>query len=197
MSFDIRAHKNKQRAHFKEVRAQITPRQKARWDTAIVRHILALPAYQTCQTLLCYLPMEGEIDTRPLLESAWKAGKQVAVPYCIPGTREMDFYLIHSLDELAEGYCGILEPDPARAAELVDFDGCLCILPGLVFDMEGYRFGYGGGYYDRFLNGPYRGKPTAGVCYRVCTVKRLVRGMYDRPCDLLITETGAKKMKGQ
>ncbi|MCL2579329.1 MAG: 5-formyltetrahydrofolate cyclo-ligase [Oscillospiraceae bacterium] len=197
MSFDIREHKEKERAHFKAVRASITPRQKARWDTAIIRHLLVFPAYLECATLLCYLPVEGEINTVPLLEAAWKAGKRVGVPYCIPGTREMDFYLINSLDDLNSGYCGILEPNPNTAQKLTDFCGCLCVLPGLVFDMYGYRFGYGGGYYDRFLNNRYQGGTTVGLCYGACTVKRLIRGTYDHPCHALITETGSKKLKSQ
>ena len=192
--FNIRAHKGKRRAHFRGLRAQVDPRQKAAWDAAIIGNIQALPPYLECSTLLGYLPAEGEIDTLPLLEDAWRRGKRVAVPYCLPGTRIMEFYLIHSLQDLTKGSYGILEPDPALCQKLEDFSGCFCLAPGLAFDREGYRLGYGGGYYDRFLGGPYAGKPTAGACYNLCTVKKLPRGTYDLPCDYLITETKIKSL---
>ena len=194
MKFDIREHKKQQRAHFKAVRGDISPQQKARWDTAIIRHILALPTYRNCSTLLVYLPLDGEINTLPLLEHAWSQGRRVAIPYCVPGTRIVEFYIVHSLDDLVESAYGIPEPDPARHEKLSDFSGCFCLLPGLAFDLDGYRLGYGGGYYDRFLNGPYKGGATAGACYGVCTVKRLTRGAYDRPCDCLVTETGVRRI---
>ena len=195
MKFDIREHKKQQRAHFKAVRDGVALRQKARWDTAIIRHILALPPYKNCSTLLAYLPIKGEIDTMPLLEHAWSQGRRVAIPYCIPGTRLIDFYIIHSLEGLRKKVFGILEPDPAYHEKLENFDGCFFLLPGLAFDMDGFRLGYGGGYYDRFLNGPYKGGITVGACYNACTVKRLVRGGYDRPCAYLVTETGARRIK--
>ena len=195
MSFDIREHKKSQRARFKAVRAGIAPAQKARWDAAIVRHIIALAPYRECETLLGYSPTRGEIDVVPLLEHALGCGKRVALPYCLPGTRLMDFYIIGAISELREGSYGILEPDPERHQKLECFERCLCIVPGYAFDTDGYRLGYGGGYYDRFLNGPYKGGMTVGACYNACTVKRLTRGTYDCPCRYVVSETGARRVK--
>ena len=194
MSFNLREHKKQQRAHFKALRDGISPKQKARWDAAIIRHFQALPVYQACRALLGYMPLSGEIDVIPLLEHALEQGKRVALPYCIPGTRLIEFYLIPNLGDLNTGSYGILEPDPQRHEKLVSFEGCLCLTPGYAFDRYGYRLGFGGGYYDRFLCGPYAGGPTAGVCYGICTVKRLMRGAYDLPCDYVVTESGARKV---
>ena len=66
------------------------------------------------------------------------------------------------------------------------------MVPGLAFNCIGYRLGYGGGYYDRFLSGPYAGNPSIGVCYGACMVKFLPIGRYDHSCDFLVTETGAR-----
>lgn len=192
---DIRARKKELRRHFKQLRGEISPRQKARWDSAILRHILALPAYRESETVLLYLSTPEEIDTLALMEQALADGKQVAVPYCVPGTRLMEFYPIQSLGNLVPGAYGILEPDPAAAPKLTAFTGSICLVPGLAYDSRGYRLGYGGGYYDRFLSGPFGGQPTVGVCYGVCTVGRLDIGSFDVPCRYLVTETGAKVIR--
>lgn len=189
---NVRIRKEELRQASKAIRSDLTPRQKSRWDTAILRHFINLPAYQNCHTLLTYASLPGEVDTFALMEEAWRAGKRVAVPYCVPGTRLMEFYLIESPEELAPSAYGILEPDPARSQKLTDFSGSACVVPGLAFNCIGYRLGYGGGYYDRFLAGPYAGNPSIGLCYGVCMVKFLPIGTYDRPCDFLVTETGAR-----
>jgi len=196
MSFDIREHKKQQRAHFKALRSQIPPKQKAQWDTAIIRHVIDLPPYQDCAVFLGYMPMAGEINVVPLLEHTLSQGKKLALPYCVPDSdRIMDFYIVRSMEDFAEGSYGIWEPDPASCEKLVDFSGCFCLAPGVAFDMDGYRLGQGGGYYDRFMNGPYRDGVTAGACYGICTVERLVRGIYDRPCGYLVTEAGVKLIR--
>jgi len=189
-SHDVNARKKELRTHFRAVRGKISPEQKSLWDAAILRHILALPTYQECKTLLCYIPLPDEVDTIPLMKDAWRNGKRVAVPYCLPGGRVIEFYLIESLEGLKSGAYGILEPDPEKHERLDDYTGALCILPGLAYDPDGYRLGYGGGYYDRFLAGDFSGNPTVGVCYGVSTVKCLERGPFDLPCDYLITEEG-------
>ena len=193
-SYDIRARKKELRANFRAQRSKITTQQKKRWDTAILRHILALPEYRDCKTLLCYVPIPGEVDVVPLMQNAWQSGKQVAVPYCVPGTRVLEFYLAGSLENLMAGAYDIFEPDPAGSERLTDYTGAICILPGLAYDLSGYRLGYGGGYYDRFLSSSFSGNPTVGVCYEVCTTECLERGTFDRPCDFLITEKGMIKI---
>lgn len=80
----------------------------------------------------------------------------------------------------------MLEPVPERCRLVTDYSRGLCIVPGLCFDAEGYRLGYGKGYYDRFLSA-FRGV-TVGICYTACTQWRLPHGRYDRQIQLLITE---------
>ena len=193
MSMGLPQLKKDKRAHFKALRAGITPEQKAEWDAAIVAHIINHPVYRGAHTLLAYMPTPGEIDTRPLLEHAWAQGKRVALPYCLPCTKGvMEFYLVDKDDPLTRGIHRSLEPDPTRQEKLVDFTGCLCLVPGYAFDARGFRLGYGGGYYDRFL-GKTRGTvQTMGAYYSICTAKELPLGRYDLPCGYLVTEAGAR-----
>ena len=194
---DLFMEKVKLRTHFKAFRTRITPEQKSEWDTAIVTHIIGHTTYQEAHTLLAYMPTPGEIDTLPLLEHAWAQGKRVALPHCLTDAKGvMEFYLVDKNDPLTRGIHRSLEPDPHRQKKLVDFTGCLCLVPGYAFDSHGFRLGYGGGYYDRFLSGPYRGGKTIGACYELCFAQSpLPHGKYDRPCGYLITEAGEKKLK--
>ena len=103
----------------------------------------------------------------------------------MPETREMDFYVIHSDDDLRTGHYGIREPDPFRCEKAVISGKALCIVPGLCFDRRGYRLGYGGGYYDRFLS---THKVTrVGICYSYFMVNELIYGKYDVRMDKVIT----------
>ena len=81
-----------------------------------------------------------------LIEEAWKAGKEVAVPK-VDG-KDMIFYKLTDFSQLEPGYFGI--PEPARG-EIVEWEDALMIMPGVAFDKNNHRVGYGGGFYDRYL----------------------------------------------
>ena len=196
MNIDIKQQKKQLRAHFKALRAGLNPGQKVQWDSDIIAHLINLPAYREATTLIAYMPTPGEINTKPLLEHAWGQGKRVALPHCLPYAKGvMEFYLVGKGDSLSPGIHRSLEPDPNRQEKLADFTGCICLVPGYAFDEQGFRLGYGGGYYDRFLSGPYSAGKTAGACYDICVVEKLAREGYDRPCQHLITEAGERRLR--
>lgn len=126
-----------------------------------------------------------------MIEQALRDGKRVAVPYCIEGTRQMDFYYIRSMADLVPRTFGVLEPLPEQCQKWTGAPNSICLVPGLAFDRHGFRLGYGKGYYDRFLSG-YTGLKI-GVVYEGCLCQRLPHGYYDLPVDLLITEKRAEK----
>lgn len=194
--YDIREYKRNLRERYKGIRRGMTPAEKKTGDARIRGRVLHLPEYRRCKTLLCFVSTEIEVDTWTLIDRALADGKTVAVPYCIDGTRKMEFYRIESREELAPRTFGVLEPDPERAEKITDFSDSICVLPGMSFDSTGYRLGYGGGYYDRFLSKVYKGKraTTVGVCYANCMSRRLPRGRYDVPCSILITEKYTKRL---
>lgn len=194
--YDIRAYKRSLREQYKAVREQLEPDRKRVSDARIRGRILHMPEYRACRTLLCFVSTAIEVETHKLIRRAIADGKTVAVPYCIDGTRKMNFYRIRSLDELTPRTFGVLEPDPETAERVTNFSGSLCVLPGLAFDNTGYRLGYGGGYYDRFLSKIYRGSGgvTVGVCYGSCIAQHLPHGRFDVPCDILVTERYARRL---
>ncbi|MDR1628906.1 MAG: 5-formyltetrahydrofolate cyclo-ligase, partial [Oscillospiraceae bacterium] len=128
-----------------------------------------------------------EVDTHAIIREALERGKTVAVPRCVDGTRDMDFFVIRSLHELEKGSFGVMEPNPETCEKLPDYQRGLCIVPALAFDKEGFRLGYGKGYYDRFLS-LFKGE-TLGLCYADCfSEKPLPHGKYDKRVSLVITE---------
>ncbi len=158
---------------------------KAEKDRLIFQRLIRLPQYRSAACIITYVSTEGEVDTRALMERAWQDGKKVAVPRCVPGTRFMDMYYIRSMGDLEPGMYGLLEPKEScpRCRQWKD---ALCIVPAFCNDRKGYRLGYGGGYYDRFLS-QFTGK-TVGINYSECVREEINHGRYDVPIQLLLTE---------
>lgn len=183
---DIREYKNNLRQKYKDIRKSMTEKQKNSSDLKILSNITSLKAYKQCSLVLTFVSTSIEVNTINLIKQALSDGKTVAVPKCIDGTRLMQFYIIESLDQLEVATFSVLEPIVSVCTPLNEFDNSICIVPGLVFDLNGYRLGYGKGYYDRFLS-KYNGT-TIGICYCNCTVNKLINGKFDRKVDLLVTD---------
>ena len=183
---DIRPIKEGLRQKYKQQRAAMSVEEKARVDEIIATRVASLWQYQRCRLLLVYVSTKIEVDTFRIIERALADGKAVAVPRCVPGTRQMEFYRINSVEDLAPGTFGVLEPVPGVHELLREFPDSLCIVPALSYDWHGFRLGYGKGYYDRFLS-KYDGV-MIGICYSDCVQRKLPHGRFDRPVELLVTE---------
>ncbi len=183
---DIREVKRGLREEMKQWRATLPPEQKQRMDAAIARRLTQTRQYKRAKTVLLYASTPIEVETRTIIEAAWADEKQVAVPYCIDGTRQMSFYLITNFSQLAMRTFGVLEPRPECCALLESFENSICVVPALAYDLAGYRLGYGAGYYDRFLS-RYPGF-RVGIVYSGCVKNRLPHSRYDLPVQLLVTE---------
>ncbi len=183
---DIRPVKDALRRKHREWREKLTKEEKLQLDTAIAKQVRRLWQYQRSATLLTYVSTPIEVDTRRIIHQALEDGKRVAVPRCVPGTRQMEFYYIGSEEMLSPGSFGVLEPDPLCCERLTDMSDGLCIVPAFSYDWQGFRLGYGKGYYDRFLSG-FDGC-RIGICYSACVQRSLPHGRFDRPVELLVTE---------
>lgn len=116
------------------------------WSDAIIEKVLATDMYKNCETIYTYVAYKREVETKGLIQQAWKDGKKVAVPR-VEGP-VMNFYYITSLDQLENSDMGIPEPKPENPA---DDEYALMVMPGVAFDRTMNRIGYGGGFYDRYL----------------------------------------------
>lgn len=118
----------------------------------ITDRVLASDEFRSAHTIGITISRYPEVDTRSLIEAAWKAGKRIAVPKCINATREMDFRLITSYNNLETVYMDLLEPIIDQTTHVSKHEIDLQIVPGVVYSDEGYRIGFGGGYYDRYMS---------------------------------------------
>ena len=182
---NIKALKISLRQHYREYRENLDSSQKKALDYEMHQRLWKLPAYRKSQLIFTYVSKPIEVDTHILIATALSQHKSVAVPRCIENN-EMEFYEIHSFDDLTPGNFGVLEPLPEKCRKVTDLSQGLCIVPGFSFDSNGFRLGYGKGYYDRFLM-KFAGD-TVGLCYSACVQWNLPHGYYDRPVDVLVTE---------
>ena len=137
--------------------------------------------YRQAKTLYGYLPYNQEVRTVPILEQAVRDGKQVAVPKVYG--EEMKFHYMADLSRVETGYAGI--PEPMGDEPVAEDPAALVLMPGLAFDKEGRRIGYGGGFYDKFLAGE-PGHPTVALCYDFQVLPRLETEEFDVPVDLVL-----------
>jgi 5-formyltetrahydrofolate cyclo-ligase len=172
----------------KTLRAVIREKKRAMTEKQILdasRQLLELfinhPLYQQAGTIYGYLPYNQEVRTVPILEQAIKDGKRVAVPKVFGD--EMKFIYVDDLTKVDKGYCRI--PEPIFDEPVADDKTAVVLMPGLAFDHEGHRIGYGGGFYDRFLAAE-PDHPTIALCYDFQMVDCLETEEFDVPVDCVL-----------
>ena len=148
---------------------------------ALTEKFLRSEAYRAAKTVYGYLPYNQEVRTVVLLEQALLDGKQVAVPKCYGD--EMRFIYMTDLRAVEKGYAGI--PEPIADEPVADDETALVLMPGMAFDPEGHRIGYGGGFYDKFL-AKEPNHPTLALCYDFQVLPHLDTEEFDIPVDTVI-----------
>lgn len=153
----------------------------------IMQRLCEYERYRNADAILVYISYRSEVDTGMVIRNAWENGKRVYCPK-VHGT-EMEFYEIQSMDELVEGYQGIREPiaDKDRVFEEKEKETCLMIMPGSAFDRQKNRIGYGGGYYDKYLE-KHPQLDTIAVCFDCQMQKSIPADTFDRKPDVVMTE---------
>lgn len=139
------------------------------------------PQYAQAKTVYGYLPYNQEVRTVPMLEQALAEGKRVAVPKVYGD--EMKFIYITDLSNVEKGYSGI--PEPVADAPVADDPTALVLMPGLAFDSKGHRIGYGGGFYDKFLEAEPN-HPTVALCYEFQMLPAIETDEHDIPVDCVL-----------
>ena len=161
----------------------MTEEQIAATSEALARQFYAHPAYQNAKSIFGYLSYNQEVRTMPMLEQAQKDGKRVAVPKVI-GDR-MIFIWLDDLSRIELGYCNIPEPID-NGPEAVD-ETALVMMHGLAFDPTGRRCGYGGGFYDRYLE-EHPDHPTLAMCYGFQMFDHLDTDPHDIPVNYVLSQ---------
>lgn len=157
----------------------------------VCENIVSCREFVEADLILLYFPVKNELSVLPLFDEAKKTNKKVAFPVCEKTTKTLIFKEIDSLDELKSADFGLLEPcDTCKEAHLTQ--SSLCIVPALAFSLDGYRIGYGGGYYDRFLE-DFIGV-SMGVSYNSLTLESIPHEPHDKKVDILVNEGGVLRI---
>lgn len=173
------------------------PREQCREDSIMIAKILlSLKKVQKAETIFLYASYKNEVGTKKLIQKLLSMKKRVALPRV--REKEMDFFLIHSWEELVLGYQEILEPDGAGQI-VVPTKEDVMILPGVAFDRKGNRIGYGGGYYDKYLDQYKDNLPCLiGIGYEMQMFSNIIpTESFDRQVDFVVTEKKVRKTKGK
>ena len=179
------AKKARLRQELRRLAADLEPEVRKEADRRIAARVLALPSWKTAKTVLCFVSMPREPDTRLLLEAALAEGKVLLLPRCYGGGR-MRALPVRNLDALEPGCLGIPEPpEPAEPAEN-DSEPDLILVPCVGAGLDGRRLGNGAGYYDRYL--AEHGGEKDCLCYRACLRDNLPQDEHDILMDRVITD---------
>lgn len=171
-----------------ELRAAIRAKKRAmpltqieQKSAALAEQLFATEQYRQAKTIYGYLPYNQEVRTVPILEQALRDGKRVAVPKVYGD--EMRFIYMEDLSLVEKSGFGI--PEPVADGPVALEEDALILMPGLAFDPMGNRMGYGGGYYDKYLQAQPN-HPTVALCYDFQMLQRLDTEEHDIPVDLVL-----------
>ena len=167
----------------------LSAEQRKQKSSLIAERLCGLRAVMDACSLFVYVSFQSEVDTRSLIERLLAEGKQVSVPSIDKSTKTMSASLVTSLEhDLEPGYFGILEPAAGRLQSVESSAIDVVIVPGAAFAIDGFRIGFGGGYYDRFLK--KCPAVTIGLAFDVQVVGHVPHvKLWDVPLDYIVTET--------
>jgi len=147
-------------------------------------------SYKEASVIGCTISQDHEIDTSAIIQQAWKEGKKVVVPKCNAKEKELIFREIISFNQLETVYFGLQEPKVEETSVVDKHQIDLMLVPGLMFDERGYRVGYGGGFYDRYLKDFKH--TTIALATEEQLLHRVPNDVFDIPIQHVITENGLR-----
>lgn len=171
-----------------KLRDEISEELREEKDEAIYERIINSDEYKKSKLLFVFVSYGSEVDTHKLINHALYSGKRVCVPKVIDKVNGMKAVEIRCWSDLIEGYRGILEPELKETSVVEEKAIDLVIVPGVAFDINGGRLGYGGGFYDRFLLKLKDECHIIAVCYKEQVVNELPMDEHDIKINCIITD---------
>lgn len=173
--------KKELRSWIRQQKRAMTVEQMEQKSADLAKQYFASELYRKAKTVYGYLPYNQEVRTTAMMEQTLRDGKRLALPKIYDDV--MRFIYVTDLSQVAKGYCGILEP--IADEPLGDDETALVLMPGLAFDPKGHRIGYGGGFYDKFLE-KEPNHPTLALCYDFQLLPELETEAHDIPVDCVL-----------
>lgn len=163
-------------------RSALSEQEAAIYSKRISEKIIRLPEYCEAEEIYAYMDYKNEVQTRALIKHALEAGKRVALPKVVG--EELEFFYIQELENLKAGYRGIPEPFANFPAGR---EQAFILMPGVAFDSDRNRIGYGKGFYDRFLEA-YPFHRTAALAFECQIVEKIPAAPNDKRPQIIVTE---------
>ena len=152
--------------------------------------VVTLSGYQRARVILGYMAFDHEVLTDGLIRQAMASGKQLVLPMVQAGGQHLRLYAIEALErDVAPGYRGILEPQPQHVRAVAPTALDLALVPGVAFDLQGGRLGFGVGFYDRLLSQLPPGLPKVGLAFDFQVISRLPHQPHDVILDAIVTDS--------
>lgn len=147
--------------------------------------------FKKSNIIMFYVSFRSEVKTDFIIKESLKLGKKVVLPQADPKNKKLNIFQVTNFEEdLKEGIWGILEPkDACKKIDIKNID--LVIVPAVAYDMRGYRVGYGGGYYDKFLSEFYNSNKngkTIGLAYELQIIDKIPADEFDQKVNFIVTE---------
>lgn len=174
------------------LRDRLDSREIEQKSARIAARLYRLSAYRQARVIMFFLSFRSEVATRAMVEESMARGKRVLVPKAVPETRELIPSVMHDWElDLAPGAYGIPEPRPEALRPVDPAQIDLLIVPGVAFDRQGNRLGYGGGYYDRFFSLLQVDVLLVALAFELQIIDEVPVSEWDHPVDWIITEDRA------
>ena len=183
MTTSLNEQKTVLRQQCKDIRKKLGGEFRQRASAAICAHLADWDIFQNVEVILTYMPMWGEVDLCPLLTDFPE--KRWLLPRILPGKEGRMVFHPYDPANLIQHPYGMAEPT-AHLPQVSPGEIQLVLAPGLAFDRSGWRLGYGGGYFDRFLKDFYG--ESVGVVFQALLWDCLPHGKYDVPVGWIVTE---------
>ncbi len=165
------------------MRVSIDPADRSKWDSEIARRVLDLPEIKDSRVIFSYLNNRGEVSTQELLRALLEMGKTILTPD--PSHKAMPADGCFHLDEFNDRPLTSKYNGPICHQTEVD----IYLVPGLVWDRNGFRIGFGGGYFDRLLKGRKNSSLAVGLAYDLQVIDRVAVESWDQKVDVLVTNS--------
>ena len=173
-------------------RLTLSDTERSQASDAVFQLLVSLEMITQAKTVSSFVTFGAEIQTDAINHWLLEQKKCLVLPYISPVEKEMTFHEVHNLEELILNDFGILEPVPTIHKVITIGEIDCVITPGVAFDNQGYRLGYGGGFYDRFFSQIEKTIPKIGIAFECQLVESLPVASYDMPINHLITEKGIR-----
>lgn len=181
--------KKELRKNILKERMSLTSAEVKNRSTVIAQQLFNMAEYQTSQTIMLYLGFRNEVATDEIIHKSLEANKRILIPITdLANTRLIPSELLDYPGDLTTGTYGILEPKAqcVRPVDPQEID--LVLVPGVAFDPQGNRLGYGGGFYDRFLPATKSNAVFIALAYELQIKEEVYPEPHDYPVHYVITE---------